>query len=372
MKLSRAAFILTISILWPAMGAGAQEKAPVPVTLVQLAASPEIYDGKLVEVSGYLVLAERGGRLFAHREDVESNLLANSVRVERTEEMDSAKEELDGKYVAVVGVFRQGEVQRKGAGLLHEIRSCRLLRQPPGKPGSPQELAASEAAAARDLRALNTACVTYAVGYSIGYPAVLSYLGPSNRLDKTGAGLIDQKLASGKQHGYVFTYTAGKIAAGRITSYTIHADPEVQGSTGQRHFFTDESGVLRVNASRRASASDPAYEEAAKTAAAPAGTPGRIRVSKEVQAANLIVKVAPIYPPLARAARIQGIVRMRAVIAKDGTVQQLDVVSGPPVLVQAAIEAAKQWRYAPTEWNGQRVEVETVIDVIFSLGDKPQ
>lgn len=93
----------------------------------------------------------------------------------------------------------------------------------------------------------------------------------------------------------------------------------------------------------------------------------RTRVGGAVQAAKLVNRVQPIYPPLARQTRISGTVRLHAIIGKDGTVQQLQVESGHPLLVQAALDAVRQWRYQPTLLNGEPVEVDTEIDVIFSL-----
>jgi protein TonB len=78
-------------------------------------------------------------------------------------------------------------------------------------------------------------------------------------------------------------------------------------------------------------------------------------------------RVQPVYPPLARQTRIQGTVKLHAIIAKDGSVQQLEVLSGHPLLVQAALDAVRQWRYKPTLLNGEPVEVDTTVDVIFSL-----
>ena len=75
----------------------------------------------------------------------------------------------------------------------------------------------------------------------------------------------------------------------------------------------------------------------------------------------------PLYPPLARQTRISGTVRPHAIIAKNGTVEQLEVISGHPLLVQAALDAVRQWKYQPTTLNGEAVEVDTTIDVIFSL-----
>jgi periplasmic protein TonB len=94
---------------------------------------------------------------------------------------------------------------------------------------------------------------------------------------------------------------------------------------------------------------------------------GPLRVGGNVQAARLVNKVTPIYPPLARQTRISGIVRLHAIISKDGAIKELEVVSGHPLLQQAALDAVRQWRYQPTLLNGDPVEVDTTIDVIFSL-----
>jgi len=91
-------------------------------------------------------------------------------------------------------------------------------------------------------------------------------------------------------------------------------------------------------------------------------------VSSGVQAAKLVKKVIPIYPPLARQARVSGTVQLIGVIAKDGTIQQLQVASRHPLLVKAALDAVRQWIYRPTLLNGQAVEVIAPIDVIFTLG----
>jgi protein TonB len=91
-------------------------------------------------------------------------------------------------------------------------------------------------------------------------------------------------------------------------------------------------------------------------------------VGGDVQAAKLINKVIPVYPPLARQARVSGTVQLLGVIAKDGTIQQLQVTSGHPLLVKAALDAVRQWIYRPTLLNGQAVEVIAPIDVIFKLG----
>jgi periplasmic protein TonB len=92
-------------------------------------------------------------------------------------------------------------------------------------------------------------------------------------------------------------------------------------------------------------------------------------VGGQVQAAKLIFGPVPEYPPLARAARIQGIVHLQAVISADGTIQHLTLIAGHPLLVDAAMQAVARWRYRPTLLNGEPVEVVTDIVVNFTLAD---
>src|SRR5215831_11540926 len=96
-------------------------------------------------------------------------------------------------------------------------------------------------------------------------------------------------------------------------------------------------------------------------------TPQRVRVSSGVSQGLLIRRVNPTYPPLARQARIQGTVILQAQISKDGSIENLQLVSGHPMLAPAAIEAVKQWRYKPYLLNGEPVEVDTTVQVNFSL-----
>jgi protein TonB len=96
-------------------------------------------------------------------------------------------------------------------------------------------------------------------------------------------------------------------------------------------------------------------------------TPQRVRVSTGVSSGLLIKKVTPNYPPLARQARIQGKVILQAEISKEGTIQNLQLISGHAMLAPAAIEAVKQWRYKPYLLNGEPVAVETQVEVNFSL-----
>ncbi|MGH9775620.1 MAG: energy transducer TonB [Candidatus Acidiferrales bacterium] len=92
-----------------------------------------------------------------------------------------------------------------------------------------------------------------------------------------------------------------------------------------------------------------------------------VRVSEGVQQARLIAKIIPVYPLPARNLRISGSVQLHAIIGKDGSVRSVEVVSGNPFLVGAALEAVRRWRYAPVLLDGEPVEVETSITVNFVL-----
>ncbi len=103
------------------------------------------------------------------------------------------------------------------------------------------------------------------------------------------------------------------------------------------------------------------------TGSVPHVTLNRVRVSGGVVEGNLIHKVVPLYPPLAKTARIQGTVILHAIISKQGNVENLNVISGHPMLVQGALDAVKQWKYKPYILNGEPVEVETTVTVNFNL-----
>ncbi|ABF39153.1 outer membrane transport energization protein TonB [Candidatus Koribacter versatilis Ellin345] len=96
-------------------------------------------------------------------------------------------------------------------------------------------------------------------------------------------------------------------------------------------------------------------------------TPQKVRVSQGVSEGLLLHKVTPNYPALAKQARIQGSVVLQATIGKDGSIQNLRVLSGHPMLTQSALDAVKQWKYKPYLLNGEAVEVETTVQVNFTL-----
>ena len=95
--------------------------------------------------------------------------------------------------------------------------------------------------------------------------------------------------------------------------------------------------------------------------------PKRIRISQGVTKGQLIYRVEPPYPPLALMARLQGQVQLKAIVSKDGTIKELELVSGSPMLAAAALRAVQQWRYRPFLLNGEAVEVETNVTVTFQI-----
>jgi prepilin-type N-terminal cleavage/methylation domain-containing protein len=127
-------------------------------------------------------------------------------------------------------------------------------------------MAANEASAVASLRSVNTSQLVYQTSYTVGFASGLTNLSdggaPGNCIPPTvptpaSACLLDSTLAAGTKNGYKFTYTA--VSSGGVnTSYTVNADPIALGASGQRHFFTDQSNVIRANLASPASPSDPA------------------------------------------------------------------------------------------------------------------
>ena len=113
------------------------------------------------------------------------------------------------------------------------------------------KIAANEASAVGTLRTINTASVSYSTTFG-NYPPALTNLGPSTSPTSTAADLVDQPVASGSKSGYNFTYASSST----YQQYSITANPVTVGVTGQRYFFTDQTGVIRYNLSSAASTSD--------------------------------------------------------------------------------------------------------------------
>jgi prepilin-type N-terminal cleavage/methylation domain-containing protein len=124
------------------------------------------------------------------------------------------------------------------------------------------KMRANEAAAVSNLRNIDTANVVYSTTYGIGYAPALAALGGNPTIpDSTQAGLIDSVLSSGTKSGYIYTYAVTSTDTnGNVLAYSVNADPTVVGNTGDRHFYTDQSAIIRQNTTGVASATDPALQ----------------------------------------------------------------------------------------------------------------
>jgi TonB family protein len=165
----------------------------------------------------------------------------------------------------------------------------------------------------------------------------------------------------------------GDILTGELRDQTLHTAREYDEHILMFSTIKDD-GVTVNLAVPGPDLLAPKATESARAAAVSADSastagPKPIRVGANVQANNLISQVKPIYPPLAKMARVQGDVVFEAIIGTDGTVQNLHLLSGAPLLVQASMVAVQQWKYKPTLLNGQPVEVTTTITVSYSLAD---
>ncbi len=147
----------------------------------------------------------------------------------------------------------------------------------------------------------------------------------------------------------------------------VSSDVGVPGGTGVPYSTGGSvlTGLL-ADTVARAMAALPAPAPVVKEEAAPP-PPTRIKVGGVVQQGKILHQVMPVYPQLARAARVQGVVRLEGILGKDGRVRELHVITGHPLLVQAALDAVRQWIYKPTILNGDPVEVIAPIDVTFKL-----
>ncbi|MFZ0736942.1 MAG: energy transducer TonB [Candidatus Acidiferrales bacterium] len=117
-------------------------------------------------------------------------------------------------------------------------------------------------------------------------------------------------------------------------------------------------------------ASTPAMPAAPATSVPESAPPvSRIRIGGNVMAAKMIHQVQPIYPQIAKTAHLEGTVVLHAIITKEGYIRELQYVSGPPLLMKSSMDAVRQWRYEPTLLQGQPVEVDTMISIVYKLGD---
>jgi protein TonB len=152
-----------------------------------------------------------------------------------------------------------------------------------------------------------------------------------------------------------------QLAAPRLVPTGLPRDPEGDESTGgpQTIAMDQGSGIP---------GGDPFSHDSQPTVRLDTHPTGPAQISSGVAAGLLIHRVLPMYPPIARQARVEGTVVLAAVISKYGVIENLRVVSGHPMLQQAAIDAVQQWRYRPYMLNSAPVAVETTVNVIFSLG----
>jgi len=244
-----------------------------------------------------------------------------------------------------------------------------------------QQLRQNEQTALLSLRAVNTAEKSYQSAQG-GFACTLSALGSACK--QSGAAnrtyLYDSQLASGRKNGYTFA-----LSGCDTSHYQVVAEPESPDS-GQRAYCSDESGVVRSSRDGKTSTcrvSGEVVEEKVPAAnirfSAPAqgnalsGTSQpeqRVRIAQGVSTGLLLNRVPPIYPPVARQARIQGTVVLKAIINQTGDVVSLELVSDHPMLAPAAVDAVKQWKYKPYMLNGNAVVVETQVTVNFTLSER--
>lgn len=267
---------------------------------------------------------------------------------------------------------------------LHEVGAA--MRFPIADPAflkivEEQQLRQNEQAALLSVRAINTAQKSYQSAQG-GFACTLSELGSAGKQSGVAKRtyLYDSQLASGRKNGYTFT-----LSGCDISHYQVVAEPELPDS-GERAYCSNESGVVRSSLDGKASTclvsgevveekipaanirfSAPAQGNAASGTSQPEQ---RVHIAQGISAGLLINRVPPIYPPLARQARIQGTVVLKAKINQTGDVVSLELVSGHPMLAPAAIEAVKQWKYLPYILNGNAVDVETQVRVNFTLSEQ--
>jgi TonB family protein len=193
--------------------------------------------------------------------------------------------------------------------------------------------------------------------------------------DAALVGAVGEFLASGPRAGdppELFTARA-PVAVSSFASGSLAERPPVQVQSDYAQHLLQRAQSLEPGNPEwsRALARLRAARESDSSQSQPLPSPSngvqRIRVGAAVQQSSLRQSVSPVYPPLARQARIQGVVRFSVIIAKDGHISIATLISGHPLLVPAAQEAVKQWVYRPTLLNGDPVEVATVVDVPFSL-----
>ncbi|MGO4881833.1 MAG: energy transducer TonB [Bryobacteraceae bacterium] len=231
---------------------------------------------------------------------------------------------------------------------------------------------ASAVPAAADPMALYSKVQQFGGGVKFGANVVMGFQVVSATEPDAAALAMVMKAAGIGLSGNSNPQLAALAAAWQSVSVTN------EGKATKLTWSMPETQIEQMIKASQGDAAKAASAEQPKAKAAPAplpppaltassGVPQRIRVGGEVQKAKLAIRIEPTYPPLAQQAKIAGTVRLNVIIGKDGSVQNLTVASGHPLLVPAAMEAVKQWVYEPTLLNGQPVEVVTQVEVKFDL-----
>jgi TonB family protein len=163
-------------------------------------------------------------------------------------------------------------------------------------------------------------------------------------------------------------WIAGDLAFGRNgkPALTVHVDLIEHLANGDDALFTPPANATPIRAIKIIGV------KGSGTSATDSLLPGQVSISGGVARSNLVQSTPPLYPAVAKAAYVQGTVVLEAIINKEGHIRDLQVVSGPPLLQQAAIDAVTQWVYRPYLFNGKPVEVRTTVNVIFTLGGPPK
>jgi len=178
----------------------------------------------------------------------------------------------------------------------------------------------------------------------------------------------DQLLATLPVHeGDAFTSDTLQRMRSAVEAFDQHLMVRMNNSASGLHIQIAAPGVLPQTLVLTDSVAGVALPPPPTPGAQSMEPPSRIKVGGNVQSLMIVNKAEPIYPQLAKSARVSGVVHLAVVLAKDGTVQEIHSLGGPALLIQAAMDAVKQWTYRPTLLNGDPVNVETTVDITFTL-----
>jgi TonB family protein len=274
---------------------------------------------------------------------------------------------------AVIGLLVLAAVAVTGANLFLLRRSARGAAKPMGGAPFPASVSSAEtviappsAPAPPSKPAVRREAVHEHPGLSSGMARVREAI-PATRTPSPLNDTVGKSYQSAPSPPVV---TPASDAAPEVNSPLSRADAKAQAEAAPEEFAEQQSRAPSPTATTLTETPSPSVAAPAKpaSAAAPVSVaPERLRVGGSVQAAKLLNHPAPVYPSIAREARIQGLVRLEVVIGKDGKVHQTRVMSGDTLLARAAVDAVRNWSYQPTELDGQPVDVSTEVDLQFKL-----